>query len=116
MTRGLEAPLEACAWEDPWRRKAEDLLVGMAEEVVNGKEHADVAQQLEGHGRIHPDEAGRLCAPRGGNRKSVSDRWPTQVGRALTVSALLCQDTPSPPVQRGRFRSGSDEPQISVSR
>jgi hypothetical protein len=54
--------------------------------------------------------------PEGGSRKSVSGCGPTQVARALTVSALRCQDTPSPPVQRGRFRSGSDEPQMSVSR
>jgi hypothetical protein len=54
--------------------------------------------------------------PEGGSRKSVSDRWPTQVARALAVSALRCQDTPSPRVQRGRFRRGSDEPQMSVSR
>jgi hypothetical protein len=63
MTRGLEATLEACAWEDPRRRKAEGLLVGWAEEVVNGKEHADVAQQLEGHGSIHLDEARRRRGP-----------------------------------------------------
>jgi hypothetical protein len=31
--------------------------------VVNGKEHADVAQQLEGHGRIHLDEARRRRGP-----------------------------------------------------
>jgi hypothetical protein len=54
--------------------------------------------------------------PEGGSGKSVSDLWPTQVAPALTVSAPLCQDTPSPPVQRGRFPSGSDEPQMSVSR
>lgn len=54
--------------------------------------------------------------PEGGSRKSVSDCWPTWVARALTVGALLCQDTLSPPVQRGRFRSGSDEPRMSVSR
>jgi hypothetical protein len=54
--------------------------------------------------------------PEGGSRKSVSDRWPTQVARGRTMSALLCPDTPTPPVQRGRFRSGSDEPQMSVSR
>ena len=44
MTRRLEATLEACAREDPRRRKAEGLLIGWAEAVVNGKEHADVAQ------------------------------------------------------------------------
>jgi hypothetical protein len=57
-----------------------------------------------------------MCAPRGeaGSpyRTAGPPRWPA----ALTVSAPLCQDTPSPPVQRGRFPSASDEPQMSVSR
>jgi hypothetical protein len=112
MTRGRDVPREGCAREDPRRRKAEGLLVGLAEAGVDGKESADVAQQVEGHGRIHLDEARRLRAPRG----EAGSRWLTQVSRVLTVSPLRCQDTPRPPAQRGRSRSGSDEPQMSGSR
>jgi hypothetical protein len=81
MTRGREPPLEAWAREDPRRRKAEGLLIGLAEEGVKGKEHADVAPRLEGHGCIHPDEAARLHALRGGGagspyRAAGPPKWP----------------------------------------